>query len=294
MKYLISGATGFLGKSLLNFLPGESTGLARSDDPSVTQLDLLDDDQVKEFIKTHQDQVFDSFLHCAAVTPWAETPDFTQDEILSKNVVAICKGLHVKQLIFMSGWIVYDLNNRVPFKEDSALGPHTPYGKSKLQQENFFVSSLNNTTTKVVNARLSSVYGPGQTTPGLITNLTRAALKEKIITLNALHTKRDYIYIQDLVAAIKNISERAQDTPSAINIGSGSAYSVEEVANCIKHAAEKITGEKVIVRHAEELAESLPSNNQLDITLLSKLYPPASTPIEQGIEAYVRWAWETL
>ena len=289
MKYLISGARGFLGQAFFNQLPGQKIGFSRSGGAGLFQLDLLNDAKVEAFIKNHPSGKVENFLHCAAVTPWGENPDFTQDGLISKNVAKICKALKVEKLFFMSGWIVYDMQSPVPISEDAPVGPASPYGASKLRQENFFLNELKGTETRVVSLRLSSVYGPGQDSPGLIKNLTQSALQQSPLVVNTATVKRDYLYIDDLIAIMEKLAASNFAHNTVLNVGSGESHSVLEVAQLIAGTASAIHGTKIEIVKPEVSVEKPPLDNLLDTSRLKNYAAVSFTDFKVGITEYVNW-----
>lgn len=289
MKYLISGARGFLGQAFFNQLTGQKIGFSRGGGAGLFQLDLLNDAKVEAFIKNHTDSKVENFLHCAAVTPWGRDPDFMQDILISKNVVKICKALKVEKLFFMSGWIVYDMHSTIPMSENALVGPTSPYGVSKLQQENFFLNELNGTKTRVINLRLSSVYGPGQDSPGLIKNLTKSALQHSPLVLDAVTVKRDYLYIDDLVATMEKLAASNFAHNTVLNVGGGESHSVLEVAQLIADVASAIHGTSIEIVKPEVSLDKPPLDNRLDISRLKSYADINSTDFKAGITEYVNW-----
>lgn len=289
MKYLISGASGFLGKAFIEQLTGEKLGLSRSEKQGLFQLDLSDDELVEDFIAKHQNDKFDNFLHCAGVTPWEKEPNYKDDTLISKNVVKICATLKIKKLFFMSGWVVYAIDNKVPITEEARVNPTSDYGRSKLLQENFYLSELEKTDTKVINLRLSSIYGPNQHSPGLIKNLTQGALLKSVLMLSTTKVKRDYLYIDDLVEIIEKLTGHEFTHSINLNISSGRSRSVLEVAECVVSAVRTVRGTQAKILISESLPNASPLDNELDISMLRSMIDIDFTEFQVGITEYIRW-----
>jgi nucleoside-diphosphate-sugar epimerase len=191
--------------------------------------------------------------------------------------------------MFISGWNVYDVSAPVPFSELTPLKPLDEYGASKLRIERFFNNELKD--VQVLNLRSSSIYGPGQTSPGLITNLVKSALGSNKIILNAVSTKRDYLYIDDLAKSIiQLVALDAKSLPQTLNLGSGKSISVLEVAHSIQRICKKIRDLNISIEYAQELHESLLPDNCLAIYeakkrgLLTKMIS-----FEDGLSNYIEW-----
>ena len=91
--------------------------------------------------------------------------------------------------------------------EASAIAPSTPYAQAKLQQEAILVEfQRQHPAVKLLLARLSTIYGPGQASgkqQGLIAMIARQMLRNQIIHIYVpFDTLRDYIAVDDAAAAM--------------------------------------------------------------------------------------------
>ena len=293
---IISGASGFLGKAIASNDHRNSIGLMRKlpkNKPNfnVEEIDLADRDKTRGFINTFRNKQMDieAFIHCAATTPWQKDPDFSKDIVMAKNVASICNELSIPKLIFTSGWVVYDSNSQPPYKEDTTpASPTTLYGMSKIAIEHLLKDTLKKTS--VVNLRLASVYGPGQLSAGLIPNLTEKALIGRDLELNARNTKRDYLYISDLLTILNRVSNLKLDDHIDINVGSGEAYSVQEVAKTIVAIAKSqyLSNSEI---NFSSVNEGLPLDNTLSIDRAKRLgiIDSSLTSLYDGLVDYMKW-----
>jgi UDP-glucose 4-epimerase len=112
-----------------------------------------------------------------------------------------------------------------PFDEDSPVGVLAPYGAEKLTQEELFTGVAISCGVDLLIARLSNLYGPGQTLSkpqGLIAHVGYAALRRQPVSIYVpLDTIRDYLFAADagrmVVEAVKRRekSRRAGGPPEA-------------------------------------------------------------------------------
>lgn len=292
MKILVTGSSGFLGAKVLDRLRGDAVALSRSTSASRFaqhySVDLSIKKQVKEFIKNYRGDRISHIVHCAAVTPWSKNLDYSLDLQIAKNVADMCRDLSVPNLIFISGWIVYDMKNAPPYSEETPLAASNPYGRSKLEVENYFKNSLK--TTKLITLRVSSVYGPGQLSVGLIPNLTKSAIAKGEIAINSKKTKRDYLYVDDFVDAVMNSLKLKTNEHLEINIGSGHSVSVEEVAKTTQEIFATEWNKKIKIHANQRLQESTPIDNRLAIDKALKLKIIGElTEFKVGLRGYIRW-----
>jgi UDP-glucose 4-epimerase len=286
---ILATGGGFIGQAIATRLGSEVLLLRRSGDGAGIVFDLCETSAVGTLVQTLKDKHITRIIHTAAVTPWGQHPDYEQDIAMAKTVSILCNELRVPSLINMSGWNVYDMTKgEPPFSEDTPLLPDTDYGLSKLSVERYFEQNLQ--TTRLVSARLSSVYGPGQTSAGLIPNIVQSALKQGVITLNSTSTRRDYLYIDDLVTAVKMIEDKELTTNTAVNIGSGATVSVAECAQLIAEICHEINGSKVEIIAPENPTDSVLPNNQLSIAKAQSMGLLGEvTPFKEGLKEYVQW-----
>jgi nucleoside-diphosphate-sugar epimerase len=291
---LVSGANGFLGQAICGLFADQAVGIVRAAAPDSAQkqlvCDLSDPSFSEEVLEELKAEKFSCLVHCAGVTPWGTDPNFELDLVMAKNALTICKKLGVPKLVFTSGWIVYDVNASAPYKEDSTpLQPSTDYGKSKLATENYLKENAGDIT--VVNLRLASIYGPGQTTAGLIPNLVKTALSGQSISINSKETKRDYLYIDDLLNVIKNVEQLELTENLDLNVGSGQSLRIIDVANAVQATVVEKYDIAIDVELKEPLSEGVPADNTLDITKAQELaLLERTTDFKTGIAAYIDWA----
>jgi dTDP-L-rhamnose 4-epimerase len=120
--------------------------------------------------------------------------------------------------------------------EDSKIHPSSFYGITKQVQEQMIILA---TKLKNINGfalRYQNVYGPGQSLKnpytGILSIFTRLALQNQEINVfeDGLET-RDFVYIEDVVNATTSCLKLTKKGQYILNVGSGMAVNVLEVAN---------------------------------------------------------------
>ncbi len=291
---LITGGSGFIGKAIAEAFDEDVVSIVRRGDSSgkgkCVQFDLTQTTKSNELVSQLGTYKITHIIHAAAVTPWAAEPDFSDDLKMAKTIAALTRELQIRCVYFVSGWNVYDMSGKPPFKEDTPLKPIGEYGKSKYEVEQYLSRSLK---CRLVNLRLASVYGPGQTSPGLIPNLTKTAFQEHEIIVKSSTTKRDYLYIGDLVNAVCNILKLDLGDRANVNMGSGTSVTVASVAETIANICEQRYGFSVrIIDESDHNTQTVTPDNELDITKAQEkqLLHATQTPLRQGLELYIEWA----
>ncbi|MFI4919746.1 MAG: NAD-dependent epimerase/dehydratase family protein [Legionellales bacterium] len=222
-KILVTGATGFVGRSLVPalILAGHEVRCA------VTQKrDWLQAEQVlinKLELQTDWSEVLqgiDTVIHLAARVHVMQKTDASSlgayCEINSKATKIIAEQAvkhHVKQFIYLSSIKVngeFTLSGS-PFTEENDAQPEDPYGQSKLYAEQYLQSICHNTGMQFVIIRPPLVYGPGVKANFLKT--LQLVSKGWPLPFARVYNQRHFIYIENLVSALCVVI----DNPRAAN-----------------------------------------------------------------------------
>ena len=226
MKIIVTGSSGFIGKNLMEEFKNEAYELYGF---SSKDGDICDQQTWEKMPKV------DVIIHLAAKTfvpdSWEEEKNFIEINSLSLlNAIKYCKKNN-SRLIFLSSYIYGNSLN--PLKEDSDISPSNPYALSKLLAEEICKFYKKTYKLDVIILRPFNVYGPYQNELFLIPKLIKQISDNKKIVVFDTLPKRDYIYIVDLINAIKkSILYRGESY--IFNIGTGKSYSVLEVINTLQ------------------------------------------------------------
>ncbi|SDO15893.1 dTDP-4-dehydrorhamnose reductase [Cryobacterium flavum] len=149
-RYLITGATGMLGRDLQTALAGRDvTALGRSD------LDVTDLDAVKAAVAGH-----DVIINCAAYTK-VDDAETHEDEAYAVNAVgpynlAVAASALQAKLVQISTDYVFDGSATTPYAENTPHSPISAYGRTKAAGEDF-VQVENGSRSYIV--RTAWLYG---------------------------------------------------------------------------------------------------------------------------------------
>lgn len=253
------------------------------------RVDFTDEKNIPYLISKIKKYRISHIIHSASTTPWSNTDSFSSDNKMAKVLSEICNELKVKSFLFLSGWIVYSMHGAPPYSELEITKPETKYGISKLHTERFLKNNLNK--TNLYNLRLSSIYGPGQRSPGLIRNICEQAFNGGVIKLDSKNTKRDYLYVEDFLDHLECLLDEDIKPIGDINIGSGKSYSVYEVANMIASIIEEDFHQEVKIVFKKQIKESVIADNQLSIEKATdaNIIKGNSTFLADGLKNYIVW-----
>lgn len=184
---LITGANGFVGKHLMDTLENHYNlyGTSREKKDGLMELNLLDDDAVKQFIDEAKGLEIQSVVHTASQLVNSEMNEneqmcvFENNVRMAFNLAMIIKELGITVLINCSSMAVYP-NINGEFSENSLVDPSVNseffYGLSKYCSERIFDNLLKN-ICRIVHLRISQIYGEGLRSDRIIPKM-RQAVKE--------------------------------------------------------------------------------------------------------------------
>lgn len=204
----------------------------------------------------------------------------------SINLLEAARDAGCDRFVFASTSSAYGLTDRLPFVEDDPSNhPLAPYPASKKAVEVFGHTYHNLHRMHFTALRFFSVYGPRarpDMMPFMVTD--RIARGDTITLFNAGNMKRDWTFVDDIVAGVVG----AIDHPvgyQVINLGRGEPVLMSDFVAIV----EELVGKKAKLQTPPAPA-SEPPETFADITKARKLlgYDP-QTSVREGLEKL--WAW---
>lgn len=242
MRLLLTGASGFLGKRLIERLGKdghEILVLARRqpDTPAgvvYVQGDVTDIRQLTAAARTAGQ--LDAVIHLAASVPKTKDEDVAAimcDVNIGGTInVLEAFGPNTKNFVYASTAEVYGLpKTNELISEQFTPQPLSYYGASKLAGELFCRVYGQKHSLPVSMLRFTVMYGPGDTINRAIPNFINKALAEENLEVFGGEELRDYIHVDDAVEALYLAATKAK--PGVFNIGTGRGVAVKDVADTI-------------------------------------------------------------
>ena len=243
MKFLITGAAGFLGSALANRLAKEGHQVRGLDDLSTGEPQALVDDvhftrgDVNDRPKLWTMlQDVDCVYHLAARVSVSESLLYPR-EYNAVNVggtVSLMEAMRdvgVERVVFISSGAVYGNQMEQPLREDADPSPRSPYAVSKLAAE-YYVRTIGALWgIETVSLRVFNAYGPGQhlppSHPPVIPNFLRQGIRGGSLVVHGDGNQtRDFVFVKDAVRGMIAAATAKTINQSVINIGSGLEISV--------------------------------------------------------------------
>jgi UDP-glucuronate 4-epimerase len=262
MKYLVTGAAGFIGSAVVERLTAAGHDVVGIDnindyyDVSLKQarlkraehacfqfikMDLANREAMAALFVDHQ---FDRVVHLGAqagVRYSIENPMAYADSNLvgHLNILEGCRNNKVKHLVYASSSSVYGLNSKVPFStSDSVDHPISLYAATKKSNELMAHSYSHLYDIPTTGLRFFTVYGPWGRPDMAPFIFTEKILNGETIDINNNGDMwRDFTYIDDIVEGVIRIADvvPARDDKWSVEEGtpasSSAPYSIYNIGH---------------------------------------------------------------
>lgn len=250
MKALVTGGAGFIGSTLVDRLIADGHTVTVIDNESADsneqfywneharnyKYDVRDYTMVRKLYEG-QDAVF-HFAADARIQPSIEDPlkAFENNIIGTATVLECARVCGVKRVVYSSTSAAYGLANTPPLLETAPTDCLNPYSVSKVSGESICKLYARLYGMETVTFRYFNVYGErqpirGQYAPVIGIFLRQRAAGEPMTIVGDGEQRRDFTYVGDVVNA-NILAATAKTLPwgEVYNIGTGSSYSINEVA----------------------------------------------------------------
>ncbi len=246
MRCLITGGAGFVGTALANHLVESGHHVRVLDDLSAGDPSRLHPevaftrgdvrDRPKLWTLLHG---VDCVFHLAARVSVQESvlyPREYNDTNVGGTVslVEAIRDVGVRRVVFASSATVYGPQRIQPVSETVRPQPQAPYAVSKLAAEYyiFALGALNG--IEAVALRIFNAYGPGQRLPPVHAPVIPLFMKNiltgaSLVVQGTGQQTRDFVYIDDVVAALTAAATAPDVNGLIINVGSGVETSINRL-----------------------------------------------------------------
>ena len=254
---LITGHGGFIGSHLVENLSKNHNiigiGKTRLKNTKIIQIN-------QDIAKIKPEKIpkkISAIIHLAAITDIKFCQDnpqkcFKVNVQGTQNLLEICRKRNLK-FIFLSTSHVFGKPIKIPINESHPKRPESAYACSKLCAESiceFYAKSYNLDISII---RLFSIYGPRSPDHLVTSKIISQALKNKVIKIGNLNSKRDFLYIDDAVSAISLVLQKTQKFDT-YNVGYGKSHSIQELLNTVREISKtraKISQDKLLIRKTD-------------------------------------------
>jgi len=296
-KVLITGANGFIGAHLWRYLASldyQIIACTTSDDNppqdhGATRYKLRLPDRYFEHIVSYEQP--DWLIHCAGSSSVQQSiaqpsQDFENNVLATECLFqALTAASPATRVIFISSGAIYGNPAYLPIDERTPIQPISIYGFHKSMCELICQKYVVNAEIPVSILRVFSVYGPGLRKQ-ILWDIYQKSLHAPVISLYGTGNEtRDFIYIDDLAHAIDLVMRNASFDGSVVNIASGTATTIKQLAQLMVEALDDTHS----IEFLRQTRPGDPIHWQVNIDRLPALGMRSWLPIEQGIRKYVDW-----
>lgn len=328
MKWLITGGCGFIGTSLIarlvaegghsirvvdNLSVGQRSDLARVCDytekpeaapvdpigavpvESSARIELIVGDILDAELAVAGAAGAEVIVHLAANTGVPASVEEPRKDCMA-NVVGIFNYLEaarsagVKRFVFASsGAPVGECTP--PIHEEIVPRPVSPYGASKLAGEAYCSAYFRSFGIDTIALRFGNVYGPGSTHKSSVVArfIKQAIAGEAWQIYGSGRQTRDFIFIEDLLAAITQAATVPGIGGEIFQIATSRECSVRELAESLALALQRRGIARPEVRHEGSRPGDVLRNFSDTGKAMRMLGWRAQTSLDEGIEKTVRW-----
>jgi UDP-glucuronate 4-epimerase len=293
MRYVVTGAAGFIGSHLAEALLGEGHEVVAVDcltdyyDPAQKEenaraLDLQRIDLAERGLELHG---VDGVFHLAG-QPGVRSFGDAFPVYLRRNVLVTQRVLEAAsaagvRVVFASSSSVYGNAERYPTPEDAEPQPISPYGITKLACEHLVRAY----GVDAVTLRYFTVYGPRQRPDMFFRRVCDALIDGSAFEIyGSGEQSRSFTEVGDAVAATIAAMKRAP-AGALYNVGGGDESSMLDAI----HQLEELSGRTLDVRHVDPARGDV-RRTKADVSRIGEaLGWEPRVPLRDGLARM--WAW---
>jgi len=309
---LVTGGAGFIGSHLVDRLLLEGVWRVRVVDdfndfyaPEIKrrnvrahlqhsayrlyEADIRDGARLEEIFSAEK---FDCIVHLAAragVRPSLAKPVlYTETNITGTlNLLELARAHKVKQFVFGSSSSVYGINAKVPFSEEDPIRqPISPYAATKAAGELLCHTYSHLYGVRCVALRFFTVYGARQRPDLAIHKFARLIAEgQRIPVFGDGTTRRDYTFIDDIIAGVRAAIDYDASPYEVFNLGESQTVELNRLIALL----EKELDRPALIDRQGMQPGDVPQTFA-DVRKARRLlgYNP-QTKIEDGIKRFVQW-----
>ncbi|RJR30272.1 NAD-dependent epimerase/dehydratase family protein [Candidatus Microgenomates bacterium] len=299
---LITGALGFVGANLVRKLYRNNSvhifAKKTSDDWRIRDIsqklhfhyvDLQDEKSVSQVCKKIQPEYIFHLATRGAYSQQKDPLDILKTNLLgTANLITALNPIPYKALINTGSSSEYGFKKHPMFEAD-VVEPNSFYAVSKVAAAFLSRVFAQSNHKPIVTLRLFSVYGPFEEPGRLIPTLILCLLNKQKIYLAPNKTRRDFIYVDDVVDAFIHtaISMSEKLYGEICNIGTGQQFTSEEVTHSIAQLLNtKATIDYTKFKNRSWDTDFWVANMQKTRSVLGW---ESQYSLEQGLQKTVKW-----
>ena len=238
MRVFVTGAAGFLGRIIISEAKGQGHEVLACSRGASGEACVCWNSDPRVLAQVIADYSPDAFFHCAGsasvgqsvTAPYEDFQASVGTWATALEAIRLSKTNPV--VVFPSSAAVYGNPPQLPVHEDSAIAPVSPYGWHKALCEQMAQAHAASFGTRLVTARIFSLFGPTQQRLLLWELFQQLAGGAAAVTLAGTgHESRDYLFEEDAAQALLRLAQvGSTGAPLIVNLAGGAEITVLELA----------------------------------------------------------------
>jgi len=245
-KILITGAAGFIGSHLTDYLLKKNYLITAFDrynsfnsfgwldgynnkNLKCVLGDIRDYDSVNNIVKNH-----DIVIHLAALIgipySYVSPSAYIKTNIEGTyNILEACKNHKIEQTIITSTSETYGTAETYKISEKHACKAQSPYSASKISADQLAMSYYRSFNSPIKIVRPFNTYGPRQSLRAVIPTIINQAVSGDTVNLGNINTTRDLTYVTDTCDAFYKVMKCKKLIGQTVNVGSDNNISIKNI-----------------------------------------------------------------
>jgi UDP-glucuronate 4-epimerase len=316
MKYLITGAAGFIGSHLCQRLATEGNEVIALDNFSdyydinlkklrvenlltplqlkILNLDISDKNAIDELIVSSKPQVVINLAAQAGVRlPTDQIHKYVNSNLVGfSNVLQSTVNNKIPYFLYASSSSVYGDQAAIPYSEsEQKLHPNSFYGATKLANELLTPTLIKNSSIIARGLRFFTVYGPwGRPDMAYFRMIANVVSGSEFNFFGDGSVERDFTYIDDAVNSVIGLSKELEKKKpgyyDVVNLGGGRPLSM----NYLLESINKLSKAKVKFNRQSSNSNDAKKTMSDSKYIQSLIGSKPETKLEDGIEKTYQWA----
>jgi len=319
MKYLVTGAAGFIGSHLCHKLTTEGNEVIAIDNFSdyydvnlkklrveklltplrlkVLSLDISDKNAIDQLIASSKPEVVINLAAQAGVRlPTDQIHKYVNSNLVGfSNVLQSTVSNKIPYFLYASSSSVYGEQAAIPYSEsEQKLHPNSFYGATKLANELLTPTLIKNSSTIARGLRFFTVYGPwGRPDMAYFRMIANVVSGSEFNFFGDGSVERDFTYIDDAVNSVIGLSKELEKKKpgyyDVVNLGGGRPLSMNYLLvniNKISKAEVKFNRQS---SNSSDARKTISDSKYIQSLIGSK----PEIKLEDGINKTYQWALQS-
>ena len=319
MKYLVTGAAGFIGSHLCQRLATEGNEVIAIDNFSdyydvslkklrveklltplqlkVLSVDISDKNAIDELIVSSKPEVVINLAAQAGVRlPTDQIHKYVNSNLVGfSNVLQSTVSNKIPYFLYASSSSVYGDQAAIPYTEsEQKLHPNSFYGATKLANELLTPTLIKNSSTIARGLRFFTVYGPwGRPDMAYFRMIANVVSGSEFNFFGDGSVERDFTYIDDAVNSVielsKELEKRKPGYSNVVNLGGGRPLSMNYLLDNINKISKAEVKFNRQSSNSNDAKKTMSDSSYIQSLIGSK----PETKLEDGIDKTYQWALQS-